>query len=393
MTAKSDARHAALKRRRDEAVDARALADATEAWQALSRAAQRQLVAEIVETRGEELCRAYPDICSVGYGYRTKRMRAGPTWMDESAVCFVVARKRPDGHVAEHRILPRHLWAYTDVRGKRRLCAVPTDIESHNAYRRGRAQAGDANQIVAFDEQGPTAYFGNAAAVVNELPGNRVFLLSCLHVLALWASFPRASKLPSPIRVTPSREEVPSLKKVWARTEAFARLSGYRGSIMSGERYSRDLALAEVTDPSGLSHFESPYGFSSYCRSAEELQEGQGLYILTPRKHVAGKVGRAWPRQAPIELGYRDESKKYYAIYHELIYEAATDELTLEGDSGSAVVSRDKQKLYGMHIWGGPINGVRRAAFIPAWLLMDPMQYGFDQSTILSIDSRYRFGR
>src|SRR5262245_41150828 len=129
----ADRRRAALEREARQR-----LARATQTWKRLDGAAQMALVCEIVETRSDELRRAYRGVLAVAAGHsRYRRPGARRKSVDhEPAVTFLVSRKwktkRPTPRPGD---VPARLLAHASVEGLRQLCAVPTDVEDAREYR------------------------------------------------------------------------------------------------------------------------------------------------------------------------------------------------------------------------------------------------------------------
>ena len=151
------------------------LTAATTAWRRLAVTAKLALAREIAETRGEELARACANVTSVGWGFIARRVRGRRKALREPCVKFFVpskweGRRKGDPQPGE---IPTSLFAYATARGRRVLCAVPTDVEASAGI---VAHAEDTGVTVAATEDG-------AMACIVKLPGHEDrYALSCRHV-------------------------------------------------------------------------------------------------------------------------------------------------------------------------------------------------------------------
>ena len=95
----------------------------------LSPAEQVAVAEEVILTRAVELARAYPNTVAISFGPRRRRGE-----ISEGAppcVRFLVGVKWPPStrRVPPKGTIPGRLLAMATVGGRRRLCAVPTDVE------------------------------------------------------------------------------------------------------------------------------------------------------------------------------------------------------------------------------------------------------------------------
>lgn len=348
------------------------LAEAVRNWERLSRAAQAELVREIVRTRGPEIHRAYRDVVGIGHGHRRRRPRAGasPEWIAEPAVVVMVRRKRRrmGNHRRSSDEVPAALLGYAaSARSRSRvLCAVPTDIESATDYR----LRPHSKRIAATG--GGRRNAGVLCAEVRVDGEDGALAMTCFHVACIpQASRPPGAPVPNPsIAIDESGASVGTLSR-------------FRGHLRPGMP-SFDAALVKLT-----SHDDedvlAAIGYDRPSQAIDDPNKASGLaWIRTPRGPVRSIVRRTWSSFSGIDYypGYPAPSS---ADLIEL--EVVDDRLSPRpGDSGSSVVSFNGSTLVGMYLGGGPMPGNARAAMVlPANRLLRASNYSGHATGYLSL--------
>jgi hypothetical protein len=318
-----------------------------DAWPLLGEARQLALVQHLAKTQSKVYRNRYPDVLALGAGHRT---RAGKVHHGEICLGFLVEAKTPAGAAGA---IPRFIKAYATLKGKRRLCLVPTDVE---ALPKGSPHyTEDLSGGVAVQEvnaQGPRLT-GAACCLVQEAGGPRRFLLGCHHVLAL-------SAVNGPNATTQVDVKLVSNNAYIGGLYSFM-------PLMADGTPCLDAALASVEDPSWLGPDFGQFKVAEVSNGADLPKTGQ---ILTPRLAVPALFVKAWnshPLDYPfgpvvIEMVYQFEAKTY------------------PGDSGAPVIGEDGT-LYGMHFWGTDEPGTSMA--IPAFLLFQSGQFQVDIQLVI----------
>jgi hypothetical protein len=352
-------------------VQARELEAGSKVWKQVGRGRggqERQLVLirEIIQTRKGELRKAYPDLLGIGAGIGTTKRR-------DSGACIIFLVEKKKARPSRNRQLPAHLFAFCEVRGNRRLCAVPTDIEEQRAYRSVRAHASQQIQV-SSGSSGPITGLVTIPIRLRYSNGKsdrQLYALSCLHVLGMAQQFFPA--------LGPNCEFRPT-----GATDRIGTLSGYIGRLVAAsDGYSFDAALGVVDDDP----------------NARALLE-QALPVNWPRNRIFG------PDEIPVEAEIIPNNKRGVIRARRrttwvddsvtLNYEAPTglveilhadlvewDAATQRGDSGSPVVARNNPDLLlGIHI-AGDEHGT--ALMIPAYELFNPVRFHLDENDTISI--------
>jgi hypothetical protein len=317
----------------------------------LTRDEQIALAREIAQTRGAELCRAYAGVVLVGYGVRRKRNRRSGAVrvVDEPCVTLVVRKKWP-GKKAPNRKsapLPAYLLAYWPVSGRRKLCAVPTDVDESVDYAGALVQSAAA-PINVDQGLGANPQRGMlTCALRRSTYPDLVYVMSCRHVLS------RDDRKTSGASVGVGQQ---------ARPLGVTR--GVMGPLKDKELFSLDAQLAEVTDFSALREALGGHRLARLAEPGTLLPST--CYILT--SHGPVKV-----RESKIVLNMPLEYSGYRFIYHdELVKSEFVSGKTDKGDSGAPVVSNENGgMLLGMHIAGDGST----AYAIPAWDLFTPVLF------------------
>lgn len=321
---------------------------------------QMNAVREIVETRTSELCRVYPGIVDVSFGFRLRRDRSGKRQriVPQPCVRFLVARKwdtkRP---IKEEESIPSRLLTYCTVGVQRKLCAVPTDIEDSRLHEKTIAHGTPQAITVQWKDS-------IAGGVINclverdrfpEVP----FAVGCRHVLSLSALFFNSTSWGASVRVDGGN--------IIGLTRAIA------GILQEAPSRSFDAQLFEVTDLLALRDGTDGTWCMRYATSIDDMPAE--YQILTPHGILSARFVESIPRGRPL---YRIGN---IWIAHDVqLIRSQPKQATKEGDSGSPVVTKDGEMLLGMHVAGiNEIdeNGVHTVAayMIPVWHLLDPANY------------------
>jgi hypothetical protein len=370
-----------------------ALERAQAAWRALDRAAQFRLAEEIVQVRGHELRRAYPDLVGIGFGFATRAgagagAGAGETLVREPCVVFTVAVKRAlAGARHAHRRLPRTLFAYVGDGDARVLCAVPTDVKDRVAFGRPVPHGDESTErpfaIIVEGEVTTLLEQGSVAACVRResRPGVR-HALSCRHVLSRSAIDP--PEPPVGQRVDWATQFGPLL----GATDAA------RGTLAPAPAESFDAQFVRVADDdvgvlqdilAGLSFDlanpvlarpdDTPDGFWIATSRADDLGARVLVWATFLEYVVLHPIPYAQPGGGTIDV-------THVKLIHARVGDAGG--ALVKGDSGSpAVLLQDGGRLVGMYIGGDGAD----AYFIPGWQLLQPTNYGLPADEVLSIDN------
>ncbi|MCP4249259.1 MAG: hypothetical protein GY778_19625 [bacterium] len=325
-------------------------------WRQLSAERQLAAVQEIVETRAKELGRAYTGVVSVVAGFKRRGQPNRPRKVTpQPAVIFVVQEKRARGSGPKRgRQVPECLFTYCTVRRRRRLCAVPTDVECATTY----ADISQENKTGSLNKQitvrrGGATLTGVLTCGVN-LPSKSArtkppaYAMSCRHVLGMSSKF----------------KKPPIGASVRLGKTTLATTTSIHGDFQVYPRFSYDLALAFVTNLAALRKALGRLSLNDYVKKLEAIPKG--YWIRTPRGAL--KASYVAPhRNFPIKY------KGVGWLHHVLLIESELAAASTKGGySGSPVVTRKNGGiLLGMHIAG---KG-SKSMMIPAWLLMSCSNY------------------
>lgn len=321
---------------------------------------QMNAAQEIVETRTSELCRAYPGIIDISFGYRLRRDRTGKRQriVPQPCVRFLVARKwDPQKKLkSEERIPPRLLTYYT-VGNQRKLCAVPTDVEDSLVH--GATIAHAIPQAITVQWKDTSAVGAIACLVERDRVPGVPFAIGCRHVLSLSAWFFNSSSWGASVRINGGG--------VVGVTRAVA------GALQEAPDRSFDAQLFEVTDRQTLRDAMAGQRCTRYATSIDDIPPE--YEILTPNGTRRARFVECVGRGRPV---YRIGD---VWIAHDVsLIRNQPEPATEAGDSGSPVLTKDGGTLLGMHVSG--INEIDSrgvyvvaAYMIPAWELLDPANY------------------
>lgn len=332
----------------------RRLADALNAWKKLRRKDQIALAATVADTRSSELVLAYPDVVSVGHGFRTTNKK-GRTLTSEPCVVFMVSRKRK--RVAKAKQLPTSLLAYwgTSASGKGTLCAVPVDIESGTDY---DVKPHALPRPVCVAKAGaPTQQGVITCAVGLSTDATGVYALSCHHLLAM-------STVTSP----DGRAATGARVSRCGHAE-FGGLSEWTGKLVaSTEGPSFDAALAKV-DANQVGELVAAMGGTAPKSPPAEFSIPLFATIRTPDGLVSVEYVQTWTSFSKIAYF----SSPPQPVQGGIVEWMVTSGSVVGGHSGSPVVS-GSGALLGMHIAGTDTGD--RAFMQPADMLLFAPNYG-----------------
>lgn len=352
------------------------LKTAVKNWKSLDVTDQAQALQELLETRREELMRAYPDVLSIGWGYgtvrsgkkrvpltakRARNFQYARTIDRELQVTFLVKRKLDPEFASQtqtKRFLPKYLFLYWPAGEERLHCAVPTDVECRSQYRfRGQSS------VVAT---GGGKELSGALCCLVTVPqdGSTTYAVGCHHVFML------SQRLYPP----PSNRMVLLDGRIRTPLGAADRF----GTLWGGFRECLDAAMVRV-DPALALEFapnlpKSPDFASHFSMIPEQVTiETPGRGNVPSRVIPANRV-RFWPQANQPQTyarGYRVSGPIIHKLLVEL--EAAGSLVTAGGDSGSPVYDANRRFL-GMHIAAADNN---HFLMIPASEVLRATNYGF----------------
>ncbi len=323
----------------------------------LSRADQLRLVQELVETRGAELCRAYRNVIDVAIGYKWKRQkRTGRRRLVRiPSVIFVVKHKWVRASEEnEEEMLPTHLFAYWRVRGKRKRCAVPTDVDDASIHAGFKPQAlGD--QILAKSD-GEESLGSVTCAMHRSAFGDRPFAISCRHVFSLSKIFHPDDVLGASVDLASSGLNLGNTINV-------------KGRLGDGPRLSHDAQIAIVKDLEALRQTLGSVKILDWARSEEDVPAEYDVCVVG--KRIRAKLRGFFQPSIDYSMPRARD------VIHESLIFSELESRTRMGQSGSPLISSDDRGLLiGMHIAGKFENNLAFGHAIPAWHLLDPTRYG-----------------
>ncbi len=220
------------------------------AWIDLTWDEQRLIAEALVETRGNELRRAYPGVCGIGFGRRAMQHEHRVT--QELVVSFMVERKHDQLPAGER--IPEYLLTYWGGgRGRKAtLYAIPTDVHARELYGVRPSAAPSYARVQRADVDDVE---GVLTCLVRALGVPGTLVLSCHHVLAM-------SRKTTPPGTRAEGARVRTVRDTQLGPP-MATLSPYCGHFVRGER-SLDSALATVSDLDAVrAALGDPPGFSS----------------------------------------------------------------------------------------------------------------------------------
>ena len=310
---------------------------------------------EIVKTRTDELCRAYKNLIGVSCGYRIKtgKQQGDRKLVRKPCVIFIVDGKWDKNHEEPEQALPAYLYAFWDVGGRRRLCAVPTDVDDVSDYAAIEPQSAPSG-IEVPDEIVGAEPGCVACAVERSSQANQSYLISARHVFSLSEKL-HPEQRNSEVRLRTNRDRV-------------GRTLQITGALQDLPPISFDAQLAKVVHVDAARRALGAIRFSAFA--AHEGDISDQYWVLTPRGAIKLKRRQVIGGEPPINY-HRDGIRQ---VIHEELVESvfATSDTTMPGDSGSPVTTeKSGGVLLGMHIAGSDT----RAYAIPSWQLLSPKNY------------------
>jgi len=328
---------------------------------------QLRVLAELVETRGAELRRAYSGVLGLAYGFGFRRGRRRPL----ACVTFVVRRKRPRTakDLPREGDVPKHLLVYCQVDGKPTLCAVPTDVEGRTRYTRLKAHSLGVQCRAPVGTGATASEWGIATAAVtllrsNGVPDPTVYLMSCLHLVGMPRAVPANGR---------GRIQVCD-----ASARPVGKLSSYTGFLSAGTGLAFDSALAAIEPSAQAGVLSSGLPIQRIFGESElpvnlSIRTVRGKSPTTLRA-VRVRVHRRADSTAAVQVKYVLWPNHVVGLTHDVLveYHVRDGMTTVPGDSGAPVVDANG-RLVGMHIGG--VGGTPIAFLIPAYELFNPAHY------------------
>jgi hypothetical protein len=319
------------------------------AFRSLPNYEQMQLARELVTTRQAEIARAYEDVICLSPGYRLRGSRR--RWIEPDVCVILVVRKKwtPRTRGPVKRRVPAELFVYATIRGRRVLCAVPTDVEDGPRLSNLRPQV----RIEAFAPQRGRGQGAIACAVVR---GNdpAPYAIGCRHVFGGGTGEPGGAT----IRLAPVGATIASVVPT-------------AGILDNAPADSFDGQLALVTDERLLMKALDGILAEDFALGWEEFRFGVDYWIHTPD----GPIRARFVSQFGATITYSDalDGVQHIDLARFLLPESATQ----PGHSGSPILTRETGgRLVGMHVIGDALD---TSLAIPAWRLLDPASYGIDK--------------
>lgn len=197
----------------------------------------------------------------------------------------------------------------------------------------------------------------------------RLYVVSCLHVLALAQEY---------------YPEFPSGAVVLSDKVPAAETTSHLGFLLNRYCYSFDAAIARVTDPVAIRRLLPPVTPTSYALNAHgvageaeiHVPEEDPVEVHSPRFLYGDRLSIPYEAGTPLSR---------IQVWHRQIVEwSFRGRSTRPGHSGSPVLSKDGERLLGMHIAGSGDH----AYMIPAWDLLEAGNYyGLSRSRPMSLAS------
>ena len=320
---------------------------------------QRLAVAdEIAETRGAELCRAYANVIDIGAGYRTRRDKKGRQRTGkEVAVTFHVSRKwKGDRDGKARDLIPKELFTYVSIKGRRKLCAVPTDVSDANDD--GPAETEAPRRRVRVKPPSPlVSGNGSITCIIKRRErDNTVFAISCRHVFSLSRRYHQRAYEAWPIRDFNNNSRIGTTRRI-------------RGALQNSPALSLDAQLCRVTDLAALREVMGNLRFAGVASSPSTLPAS--MRIVTSHGLIKVKAVGRFSRSLPYSHPSLRQVVHRTLIKTEFVRRGMA---TKKGDSGSPLVTPGPNPiLIGMHIARSK-NG-KYAYAIPAADFLNPNLY------------------
>lgn len=334
--------------------------EAKRAFKELPRDKQFELAEEIVETRAAELCRAFKNVIDVCPGYRHRRDKKTGIYRIVRTPCviFIVKKKwSAENEEDPQESLPKHLFTYRTIGRKRKLCAVPTDVDDAKDYAKIQPQAATMPIKVVSSSTGRAVGGNITVAIKRSTSGQDVYALSCRHVFCL-------SKILHP------RVELRLPVSVQGRRNVLGVTQGVRGRLWDAPQKSFDAQLALVRDLDELRLALGGIKVRDFAKGWSDIPE---VYCVITRHGPIKARKKQFVR--PI-INYKRRGIK--RVLHRVLVRSILVTPTEDGDSGSPYMSgTNGGRFIGMHIAGFANSSV----MIPAWQLLNPAFYQGKSST------------
>jgi hypothetical protein len=304
-------------------------------WEELSNSQQLESLVAIWHRRAAEFRREYPNVLSVGMGYKTTNGERLPKY----CLAFLVDRKTDAG-----RQVPSFVRTFVDHQGSRRAVDVPTDVD---ALGDGELQQGvnAADGMVVASASNPALRKSGAVCCLARLQGHPdLFVLSCHHVLTLSPMVGGCRVVGDATVTTPN--SVP-----------FAKLFDFF-PLRSGPPSQVDAAIALVAPGQEVRWEHS--GVRPSRVNMGQVEPPKECTVLAPRgRFIGARYDKTYP---DTQIPYPGCGMVRIDCY---LFHTRTE----GGDSGSPIVSADGA-LQAMHIFGD-FKGTYSLA-IPAGYLFRP---------------------
>ncbi len=342
---------------------------AQKTWRGLSFERKMEVVEEVVTTRSIELHLAYTGILSINAGKKSQKGTVGKKLRDEiPAVIFAVRKKlsQQEGKARPRtNLVPEELYAVVDVRGKRRICAVPTDLVDAKACTGFKTQTGSnkprQEQIFMKHPDHSKRLKGVITCCVN-LPRERnrdpTHMLSCRHVFGM-IDYVGSAKPPDTATVCNKSSGV-----IGKPTTTCGKLK------TPGIENRCDVAIGRVDSSIRVRRAIKGLSVERFANGWDEFPKKTRFLIRTPE----GVLEASYVDRGSFGVEYNFKGTKSVVIMPNLIKAEVYGKETRGGWSGAPFISRKRNGvLLGMHIAGeGNI-----ALMIPGWILRDYSYYNF----------------
>jgi hypothetical protein len=331
--------------------------DAVRAFRTLPLRRQLTLVEEIVATRRQELCRAFPDVANIAEGFRhrgsvTRRTRR---IVREPCVTFVVAEKKARRRVDPDDRVPSHLLTYGSVGRTRVLYAVPTDVE--DGRERAAVRPHGPVESIEVATTGTTAAVGAIGCVITRTTAAaRIpYAMSCKHVFSLSKKLGVGEVVGARIAIEQDSDPIGETLRV-------------SGRLSDVDEFCLDSQLAEVLHEKALVRAIGVARPTRWAKTKTDILQQTSYVILTPRRRLVAR-----PKEIAAGYVIDYEHAGLHAVRHRQVVLSTTNDPPEGGDSGSPVVTTDGRMLLGMHIAGNEDTGL--CVMIPAWALLSRFDY------------------
>lgn len=286
-----------------------------------------ELASRVARRRSKEFKKRYPNILSVGAGYKIEQKKATVT--EVPCLVFQVTRKwkakRKGG-------IPEEITAYYYAEGERKRLRIPTDVVVLTGGEPQSASYDLGSGVLARADGARKGLLGAVCCLVydTEYP-NSLYALGCQHVFGLSKFKSHCDSFPTP--------------KIYLHSDKSTKI-GY------------------VVETSALTPSEYGYGMDAALATIDEKEEvSSKIYAIEPTS-VGGRPSGNKPysiytpfggiRKAgfyaeffDLEVHYRCKGRRMGVTFRR-VYASFSN--TDYGDSGSPLIGDDGM-LYGMHFF------------------------------------------